>query len=835
MGTEVVATRRRIIRRPRLTKLLDESPARIKLLIAPAGYGKTTLAQEWLGESERQHVWYRGGPAAADVAALAAGLSVAASEVVPDAGKRMRERLRATGHPEEDVEVFAELFAEDLQPWPENAWLAIDDYHFAMESTAAERFVAVVTELAPLQLVVTSRRRPAWETARRILYGEIQEIDRRALAMEPEEAAAVLGRDPADVQVLLDQAKGWPAVIGLAALTDHQALPRSDLLTLEEFFSEEVLQALDPQQLSAISVLALADPLTDEIITLLLGDEARPVLDKAIHIGILSVDSAGTYSIHPLLRAYLARVASNLSSTTPIGEVAVELVNFYLARQSWDNAFEVAKTHAPETGIPQVVGAALDALLSEGRLATLTRWLDHASSVHLNAPALDLAEAEVAFRLNDHARAEQLAAQASEGFAESPLLVRSLIRAGYAAVLASREREALLYFRRAGGLAVTAADKREALLGEYYAASELGDPAASEILSAAYDLRDTSPEGRLRIEVMRLTHANRRGGVAEALAESCSQLHLVHRVSDPLVTTAFLHGLASALNLAGRYDEVLEASRQVLHLAERFRLELPVPHALVDKAIAELGLRRFDRVLRTLKRARDSTSQRDHYLEALTTLVRTRLFLSQRKFSAALEALGSIERVGSPAVHAEADAHRALALAKLERIDDALESVRAARPNLDTSVEARVLVAGAELLCEARGSSERAQLAKQLWLLVQASGNIDSFLCVYRSAPEVLLEIAQNPEDYPSLMALVTRQGDVGFAREVGLVAETFSDTDVLTPREREVSELMAEGLSNKEIADQLFISQATVKVHLRHVYEKLGVRNRAGAVARLR
>jgi LuxR family transcriptional regulator, maltose regulon positive regulatory protein len=66
MGTEVVATRRRIIRRPRLTKLLDESPARIKLLIAPAGYGKTTLAQEWLSEPERQDVWYRGGPAAAD-------------------------------------------------------------------------------------------------------------------------------------------------------------------------------------------------------------------------------------------------------------------------------------------------------------------------------------------------------------------------------------------------------------------------------------------------------------------------------------------------------------------------------------------------------------------------------------------------------------------------------------------------------------------------------------------------------------------------------------------------------------------------------------------------
>ena len=114
MATEAVATRRRIIPRPRLTKLLDESPARIKLLVAPAGYGKTTLAQQWLEVPERRDVWYRGGPASADVAALAAGISAVASAVVPDAGKRMLGRLHAIGHPEDDVEILAELFAEDI-------------------------------------------------------------------------------------------------------------------------------------------------------------------------------------------------------------------------------------------------------------------------------------------------------------------------------------------------------------------------------------------------------------------------------------------------------------------------------------------------------------------------------------------------------------------------------------------------------------------------------------------------------------------------------------------------------------------------------------------------
>ncbi len=61
------------IERPRLTQLLDEATAPVIMLIAPAGFGKTTLARQWL--APRRRGWYRGSPAAADVAALSVGLA----------------------------------------------------------------------------------------------------------------------------------------------------------------------------------------------------------------------------------------------------------------------------------------------------------------------------------------------------------------------------------------------------------------------------------------------------------------------------------------------------------------------------------------------------------------------------------------------------------------------------------------------------------------------------------------------------------------------------------------------------------------------------------------
>jgi DNA-binding NarL/FixJ family response regulator len=59
------------------------------------------------------------------------------------------------------------------------------------------------------------------------------------------------------------------------------------------------------------------------------------------------------------------------------------------------------------------------------------------------------------------------------------------------------------------------------------------------------------------------------------------------------------------------------------------------------------------------------------------------------------------------------------------------------------------------------------------------------------------------------------------------------SELDILTEREKEVLEQISQGLTNKEIAENLFITTNTVKRHLKAIFEKLEVHTRSAAAAK--
>ena len=217
---------RRHARRPRLTRLLDASTAQTILVTAPAGYGKTTLAAEWV-QGRDDVIWYRATSGSADVAAFSAGLADVMAPLVPNVGDRLKQRLRVADTPERAARPLAEIVSEDLETWPASALLIIDDYHLVTDSEPVEEFMDWLLMLTPsLHVLVTTRRRPKWASARRILYGELTEIYRAQLAMTTEEAALVLdNRSSEEVQALVQQAEGWPALIGLAALSATHEIP----------------------------------------------------------------------------------------------------------------------------------------------------------------------------------------------------------------------------------------------------------------------------------------------------------------------------------------------------------------------------------------------------------------------------------------------------------------------------------------------------------------------------------------------------------------------------------------------------------------------------------
>lgn len=834
MATEVAAARRRIIRRPRLTSILDESTARIRLLIAPAGYGKTTLAREWLGEPERRDVWYRGGPASADVAALAAGFAEAVSEIIPDAGKRMRDRLRATGHPEEDVEILAELFAEDVQEWPGDAWLAFDDYQFAMESVASERFVDLLTQHTPIQMLITSRRRPSWATARRILYGEILELDRRVLAMEDAEARELLGRSDGEVADVLESARGWPAVIGLVSLTSdfgmaHDTLPDQ----LYDYFAQELYEGLPDADRISLAELSFASRFHRSFATLLLTSRAEPALESGIRSGVLTETARHSYEIHPLLSEMLQEKAfpklqDRQRAAERVGRAMLEI-------DRWDDSFDLASRFKLSGLLLTAIEHSLEALIDLGRIATVTRWLEAAEALHCRGPILDLAEAEVAFRLGDHRRAEALASQAAKQLAKHRFCSRAYARAGHGALLASREERSIHYFQLAAKAARNPQEQREALYGLYSAMSELELSGATTVLEELKTLDIETPDDFLRSLAIKLIQAVRAGEIQEVLAEVDDDLHILERATDPLITTSFLHSFTNALSMGGHYDRSLDAAERLNHLADQHRLDFVRPFAYMDRAVAKIGRRDFASATQDLESAhRGLPVSGDAHIEGNLAAIRCRFFIAMGRANEATErARISSDDPPTAPLEAEILVSRAAALACASHCPDALSVLAEAEQVSKASLVVQVLAPAIRAICAPDGAEKR-PYAAAAWSAARKTGNFDSLITAYRGHPELLAELAV-VADSDFFEAVLRRARDVDLARDWGIAVQPLprDHRAPLTPRETEVINLVAAGLSNKEAAKSLFVTEATIKVHLRHIYEKLGVRGRTEAVAK--
>ncbi|MDQ3858441.1 MAG: response regulator transcription factor [Actinomycetota bacterium] len=189
-------------------------------------------------------------------------------------------------------------------------------------------------------------------------------------------------------------------------------------------------------------------------------------------------------------------------------------------------------------------------------------------------------------------------------------------------------------------------------------------------------------------------------------------------------------------------------------------------------------------------------------------------------FRLILEAQKDIEIVGEAA-----DGREALALAKQLEPDVILMDIR--MPELDGLEATRRLIAGGGgprvLMLTTFGEDEYVYDAMK----AGASGFLLKDI-----RPEQLAEAVRVSAAGDALLApAITRRLIEEFVRRPAPGAASSPKLSRLTERELEVLKLVARGLSNAEIASELFLSEATVKTHITHLLTKLDLRDRVQAV----
>lgn len=164
-----------------------------------------------------------------------------------------------------------------------------------------------------------------------------------------------------------------------------------------------------------------------------------------------------------------------------------------------------------------------------------------------------------------------------------------------------------------------------------------------------------------------------------------------------------------------------------------------------------------------------------------------------------------------------ATAERAVELAASEPVDVVLMDLQFGS-GMHGSAATRLITA-----------SER---APRVLVLTTYDTDADILAAVEAGASGYLLKDAPPEELAAAVRTAAAGQSALAPAVALRLMDRMRTPAEALTKRELEVLQLVADGLSNQQISKKLFLSQATVKSHLVHIYAKLGVDSRTSAVA---
>jgi DNA-binding CsgD family transcriptional regulator len=761
------------------------------------------------------------------VSVVARGLVAAADIVVPGAGRRLLQRLAVTDDPEREAILLAEMLAEDLDDWPTDGWIVVDDYENLAASVASEAFVETIVSRSPVRLLLAGTTRPSWAAPREILAGRVLELTERALAMTDDEASETFdGAHNELAQGLVALTAGWPATIGLAAMSPDAPVPEAELPeTLFDFYAEELYRGLDPSLRSSLAILAEMPLIDRELAGAILGDErAASVCDESLRLGLF--DERDRYlDFHPLLRSYSVR-ADETAVTT---QLWMHARAHYRGRGELDAAFELTERAGAPGDVDQLVWDSMSELLDGARLPTLEAWVSRAVTRSGETPAVRLAQAEIALRQGRDLTAQALSATVVRD-GDVPLRHRAYLVAGKAAHVGLREEEALSLYRAAESAARDESERREARWGQLTAAIELERDFSYELLRGLERPADgdIDPTDAVQTVDKRLLLGLRFGGI-DNLTDAKEVAELLPTVPDPVLRCSFGSTFSCALNLAAEYARALDVSMNMSAEAAEYRVEFALPYGFLMSAAALVGLRRFDEAQEALSESLGSAVRcADAFGEQAVYAGRVRALLHAGRISEACAIEPPNLSRSIPAMRGEVWGSRGLALACMGRLVEAEECAESI-VGTTRAIEPTMLILCIRAIAALKACREN--LNETIKRLVAGSfeaGAVDFVITSYRASPDLLAALLRSAETSEATAYIVARANDGKLAESMGVdILSVHDPVSTLSPREKEVYDLLCDGLSNIEIARRLFISHATAKVHVRHVYDKLGIRSR--------
>ena len=848
---------RTVVHRLRLYERLDSGATRkLTIISAPAGYGKTTLVSSWLGERSLDHCWVNLGRLDSSAQRVTAYLEAALA------------RLEQRKSPQELNQWVA--FLNALAARQRETMVIFDDYHLAESAEVNDLVMSLLDSLPPtVHLAIITRVDPTMRLAKLRGQAELVEIRESDLAFTAEEGEAFLSevsgislpRD--EVQALLQTTEGWIAGLQILASSLKDCADPARLIGevngrqhyLQDYLVEEVLGSLDPPTLAFLERCSILERLSADLCEAVTGRrDSREVLSSIdrrnlfvspldeerrwfrLHHLFAEVLSARLRDGHPEELPVLHRKASEWFDAH---HEPVEAINHRVASGDVTASAELIDRHG-------------EWLLKRGETMRARRWI---------------------------------ASLPDDVCAKYPLIV--LLRA-YAWIMDGRPREEIE--RELDSIGPGAHESPVLCLRSFLAALQ-GNYAEALRLSeqATRMIGETdsfaSGHAKWRMALARMGS----GQVAEAinLLESAADESL--QVGNLLIAVMALACKAGATLQRGELDSAEQSYHRALDLATHHD-----GHHLYFVAWALIGLGEISRLRGDIEGALElfseglETSSNWFDLSSFwISLGFPHALLSRGQEGEALEALRSAEQyarrsVAAPYTKRMVEAHRALVLLRCGRLREARAHLREPSPpdspRADDSYN-ESLISDQENLARARASLLEGNvrvcidLALQVTalardqerglhalyadlLLVQAywqAEEIDEATSVIERALSFAAErgiVQPFVDEGPGLARILYRARTLGMDHPfIGKLLAAFpldqqstaaAETqphlvEPLSAKEVKVLTLLSQGLSNKEVAAQLYLSVRTVKWYTSNIYAKLDVSSRTQAIARAR